>query len=163
MEAVRKSKNFSITISKYFDALRFAHFDCILFFNFMDVPKFIEYCPDTPNRIALLVDDDYFKLRNEITCDYIGSESLVKIVMKIMEKPKKRETSSLKRFYSDCVDDKLFDCYSISKEYATKDEEKVIRINWFCKTFDVSSKNFKKVLEALCKDGVLTQECKLAY
>lgn len=41
MEAVRKSKNFSITISKYFDALRFAHFDCILFFNFMDVPKFI--------------------------------------------------------------------------------------------------------------------------
>lgn len=41
LEAVYKSKNYSITISRYFDAIRFADFDCIVFFSFKDVPKFI--------------------------------------------------------------------------------------------------------------------------
>lgn len=77
--------------------------------------------------------------------------------MKIMEKGKKKEQNSLKRFYSDCVDDKLFDCYSVSKEFTAKDEEKVIRINWFCKTYEITYKNFKKVVDALCKDGVLNK------
>ena len=62
----------------------------MVFFNFIDVPSFVEACPDAPHRVALLVDEDYFKIRNEITCDFIGSEQLAKVVMKVMEKPKKR-------------------------------------------------------------------------
>jgi len=53
--------------------------------------------------------------------------------MKIMEKNKKREQTNSRRFYSDCVDDKM-DMYSVSKMYADKNEEKVIRINSFCKS-----------------------------
>ena len=64
MESVYKSKNYQITISRYFDALRFAQFDSIVFYSFVDVPRFIESCPDTHHRLALLADDDYFKIRN---------------------------------------------------------------------------------------------------
>ena len=64
MQAVSKSKNYNITISRYFDAIRFANFDCIVFYSFFDVPKFIEYCPDAPHRLALLSDDDFYRIRN---------------------------------------------------------------------------------------------------
>ena len=56
-----------------------------------------------------------------------------KVVMKMVEKPAKKEEHSKKRFYADCIEDKLLDCYTISKQYAEKDEEKVLRVNSFCK------------------------------
>lgn len=40
----------------------------------------------------------------------------------MVEKPIKKEEQSKKRFYSDCIEDKLLDCYTISKQYAEKDE-----------------------------------------
>ena len=69
----------------------------------------------------------------------------------------------MKRFYSDCIDDKLLHCYSVSKQFAEKDEEKVIRISWFCQAYDVTPRVFKKVIDALCKCGVILKECKLVY
>lgn len=42
---------------------------------------------------------------------------LAKIVMKVMERPRKKETNTGRKFYSDCVDDKLLDMYSVSKNY----------------------------------------------
>lgn len=53
--------------------------------------------------------------------------------------------------------------YSVSKNYVEKNEEKVIRINWFCRTYDVGIKNFKKVIDALCKNKIVLKDCKLVY
>ena len=81
-----------------------------------------------------------------------------------MEKGKKKETTTNpKRFYSDYVEDKLFERYSVAKKYAEKDEEKVIRINWFCKNFDISLRTFKRVIDALCKAEILYKNCKLVF
>jgi hypothetical protein len=53
--------------------------------------------------------------------------------------------------------------YSVSKNYVEKNEEKVIRINWFCKTYDIGIKQFKKVIDGLCKNQIVTKDCKLVY
>ena len=54
----------------------------------------------------------------------VTDDNLQKIVMKMVEKTVRREEQSKKRFYSDYIEDKLLDCYTISKQYAEKDEEK---------------------------------------
>lgn len=90
LNVVYKSKNYEITVSKYIDALRFVHYDCIVFYNFIDVPHFVECCPSTDHRMTFLSEDDYFRLRNEITSEYITHESLTRIVMNIMEKWSKK-------------------------------------------------------------------------
>lgn len=81
---IRKSESYSITISKYFDALRFGEYDSIIFYSFTDVPKFMESSPDISHRLLLLVDDDYHIVRNSITSDHLTTVNLMKIVMKIM-------------------------------------------------------------------------------
>ena len=80
---------------------------------------------------------------------------LQKIVMRMVEKPIKKEEQSKKRFYSDCIEDKLLDCYTISKQYAEKDEEKVLRMNTFCKKYEISPKLFTKIIDALEKNGAI--------
>ena len=80
-----------------------------------------------------------------------------------MEKQKKKEGNSLKRFYSDCVDDKAFSRTSTAKKFAEKNEEKIIRIGWFCKNFDISAKNFKKVIDSLCWNGIILRVAKFVY
>jgi hypothetical protein len=77
--------------------------------------------------------NDYHNHRNTITSELVTPEYLQKVVMKMVEKPLKAPEHSKKRFYSDCIEDKLLDCYTISKQYAEKDEEKVIRVNTFCR------------------------------
>lgn len=89
LDTIYKSQNYNITISKYFDGLRFGNFDCVIFYSFTDVPKFLEYSPDINHRLLLLADDDYHIVRNNITSDHLTRINLMKIVMKIMEKPKK--------------------------------------------------------------------------
>lgn len=42
--------------------------------------------------------------------------------MHMVEKPIKKEEQSKKRCYSDFIDDKLLQCYTVSKQYAEKDE-----------------------------------------
>lgn len=64
LETIYKSRNNNVTISKYFDGLRLANFDSIIFYDFVDVPKFINSCPDIRHRVILLADDDYFAFRN---------------------------------------------------------------------------------------------------
>lgn len=51
----------------------------------------------------------------------------------MVEKSNKKEDQSRKRYYSDYIDEKIFDSYTVSKQYAEKDEEKVIRIATFCR------------------------------
>lgn len=64
METMYKSKNYNVTIGKYFDALRFANFDSVIFYDFVDVPRFVTSCADVRHRVILLADDDYFTFRN---------------------------------------------------------------------------------------------------
>ena len=75
----------------------------------------------------------------------------------------RREEQSKKRFYSDYIEDKLLDCYTISKQYAEKDEEKVIRINTFCRKHEISTKLFGKILDALEKNGVVGVNYRTIY
>ena len=65
----------------------------------------------------LLVDEDYFTLRNVITSDYLPIDNLQRVAIKLLEKPKKKEESSTyKRCYSQHINDKLLECFSTSKE-----------------------------------------------
>lgn len=61
------------------------------------------------------------------------------------------------------MEDKLLDCYTISKQYAEKDEEKVIRINTFCRKHEISTKLFGKILDALEKNGVIGVNYRTIY
>lgn len=55
----------------------------------------------------LLVEEDYCSLRNNLTSDFIPLDHLQKIMMKILEKPRKKENNGVKRCYSDHIDNKL--------------------------------------------------------
>ncbi len=90
-----------------------------------------------------------------ITADLVTEENLQKIVMKMVEKSSKKEDQCKKRYYSDYIDDKILDCYTISKQYAEKDEEKVIRIATFCRKHEISNKLFDRILDSLEKNGVV--------
>ena len=46
-------------------------------------------------------------------------------------------------------------CYSVCKQYAEKDEEKVIRMNAFCRKNQISSRLLTKVIDALQSNGVI--------
>lgn len=82
--------------------------------------------------------------------------------MKLLEKTRKKEPNSNRRFYSDYVDDKM-DMYSVSKMFAEKNEEKVIRINWFCKNNDITLKCFQRIVNGLVRANVVTRDCKLVF
>ena len=82
----------------------------------------MESAPDISHRLLLLSEEDYNIVRNNITSDHLTTINLMKVVMKIMEKPKQTETTSFKRFYSGAMDDRLLDRYSVYKEYAARDE-----------------------------------------
>lgn len=164
MSLVDKTEGYNITMTRYFDGLRFGDYDCVVFFAFTDVPKFLEYMPDTAHRLLMLVDDDYYIVRNNITSDHLTEANLTKVVMRAMEKPKKAEsTNSLKRYHSGYFEDGLLDTYTIAKEYIERDEEKVIRISWFCKTYEISTKVFNRVIDALDRNGVIENVCRLVY
>jgi hypothetical protein len=45
LDVVAKCTNFEVTISKYFDALRFGNFDSMVYYSFVDVPSFVGRCP----------------------------------------------------------------------------------------------------------------------
>ena len=123
----------------------------------------MEYVPDLSHRLLMLVDDDYYVVRNNITSDHLTTTNLMKIVMKIMEKNKKVDSTVYKRYYSGYMEDRLLDCYSICKEYAERDEEKVIRFNWFCKSHEITSKVLNRVLDALDKSNVIRTICRVIY
>jgi predicted kinase len=57
-----------------------------------------------------------------LTADFVTSDNLHKIVMRMVEKTMKKEEQTKKRYYSDYIEDKMLDCYTISKQYAEKDE-----------------------------------------
>ena len=132
-EVIRRINNSEITISKNTDFLRFCNFDIAIYFSFTDVIKFVESCFTVKDKLLIFSETDYHNNRNWITSEFVTPEYMQKVVMKMVEKPVKKEEHSKKRFYSDCIEDKLLDCYTISKQYAEKDEEKVIRVNSFCK------------------------------
>ncbi len=87
----------------------------------------------------------------------------MKIVMKIMEKPKKVESTVYKRFYSGYMEDQLLDTYTVTKEYVERDEEKVLKSNWFCKTHEISPRVLNRVLEDLDKNDVIKNLCKVVF
>ena len=58
-----------------------------------------------------------------ITSEFVTPDYLQRVVMKMVEKPLKKEENTKKRFFSDCIEDKLLDSYTLSKQYAEKDEE----------------------------------------
>ena len=89
--------------------------------------------------------------------------NLMKIVMKIMEKPKKVESAVYKRYYSGYMEDNLLDCYSIEKEYAERDEEKVVKVNYFCKTYDINMRTLNRVLDNLEENSVTKNLCRVVY
>ena len=116
LNLIEKTEGYQITMTRYFDGLRFGNYDCVVFFSFTDVPKFMEYMPDVSHRLLLLADDDYYMVRNNITSDHLTNSNLMKVVMRIMEKQKKPEANnSCKRFYSGYYEDGLLDTYTIAK------------------------------------------------
>ena len=44
-ELIKKASQSSITLSVYFDGLRFADFDAVIFYSFLEVGKFIDNAP----------------------------------------------------------------------------------------------------------------------
>ena len=112
-ELIKRINCCEITITKNTDFLRFCNFDIAIYYTFTDVIKFVESCFTTKDKLLMFSENDYHNYRN-----YITSEFLQKIVMRMVEKPVKREEQSKKRFFSDCIEDKLLDCYTISKQYA---------------------------------------------
>lgn len=67
-------------------------------------------------------ENDYHNYRNSITAEFVTLDYLQRVVMRMVEKAPKKEENSKKRFYSECIEDKFLDCYTISKQYAEKDE-----------------------------------------
>ena len=154
-EVIKKINNNDITITKNTDFLRFCNFDIAIYYSFTDVIKFVESCFTVKEKLLIFSETDFHNYRNWITSEFVTPEYLQKVVMKMVEKPIKKEENSKKRFYSDCIEDKLLDCYTISKQYAEKDEEKVLKVNSFCKKHEISSKLFGKIMTALEKNGVI--------
>lgn len=149
LSTINKAQNYNITITKYFDALRFGNYDCIIFHSFLDIPKFLNYCPDARERLLLLVDDDFHTVRNNITADHLTMPNLMKIVMRIMERPKTISSNTAKRYYSGVMEDQWLQCLSMNKCFFDKDEEKVIKINSFCKRYNISGRVLDRVIETL--------------
>lgn len=162
-ELIKRINNCEITITKNTDFLRFCNFDIAIYFSFTDVVKFVESCFTTKDKLLMFSETDYHNYRNAITSEFVTQEYLQKIVMRMVEKPLKKEENNKKRFYSDCIEDKLLDCYTISKQYAEKDEEKVLRMNTFCKKYKISPKLFTKILNALEKNGALAINYRTIY
>jgi hypothetical protein len=118
----------------------------VVFYNFTDGKKFVEYCPGTKNKLLLFDEDDYHNFRNSLTSDYLNDSTLQKHIVKIIEKVQKKDAQIKKRFYSDYIDDRMLNCYSISKQIIEKDEEKNLKINNFCKVNCVTVKNFMRII-----------------
>lgn len=148
-DLIKKINNCDITIAKNTDFLRFCNFDISIYYSFTDVIKFIESSFTTKEKLLLFEENDYHNYRNMITADLVTEENLQKIVMRMVEKSSKKEDQSKKRYYSDYIDDKIFESYTISKQYAEKDEEKVIRIATFCRKYEISNKLFDRILDSL--------------
>ena len=162
-ELIKRINNCEITITKNTDFLRFCNFDIAIYFSFTDVVKFVESCFTTKDKLLMFSETDYHNYRNAITSEFVTQEYLQKVVMRMVEKPVKKEENNKKRFYSDCIEDKLLDCYTISKQYAEKDEEKVLRMNTFCKKYEISPKLFTKILNALERNGALAINYRTIY
>ena len=154
-ELIKRINSCDITITKNTDFLRFCNFDIAIYYSFTDVIKFVESCFTTKDKLLMFSENDYYNFRNSITAEFVTQDYLQKIVMRMVEKPIRKEEQSKKRFYSDCIEDKLLDCYTISKQYAEKDEEKVLRINTFCKKYEISPKLFTKIIDALEKNSAV--------
>ena len=120
-EIIKKINNCEITITKNTDFLRFCNFDIAIYYSFTDVIKFVESCFTVKDKLLMFSETDYHNYRNQITSEFVTPEYLQKIVIKMVEKPPRKEEQNKKRFYSDCIEDKLLDCYTISKKYAEKD------------------------------------------
>jgi hypothetical protein len=121
-ELIKRINSCDITITKNTDFLRFCNFDIAIYYSFTDVIKFVESCFTTKDKLLMFSENDYYNFRNSITAEFVTQDYLQKIVMRMVEKPIRKEEQSKKRFYSDCIEDKLLDCYTISKQYAEKDE-----------------------------------------
>ena len=150
-------------ISTYSDILKFENFDLVVFYNFTDVKKFVECCPNAKNKLLLFDEDDYHNFRNSITADYLNNNTLQRHIVKIIEKQQKKDSQTKKRFYSDYVDDRILTNYSVSKQIIEKDEEKNIKINNFCKTNAISQKNFMRIIDGLVEIGMISINCRAIY
>ena len=121
-ELIKRINNCEITLAKNADFLRFCNFDIAIYWSFTDVVKFVESSFTTKEKLLLFEENDYHNYRNFITADFVTLDNLEKIVMKMVEKTVKKDEQSKKRFYSDFVDDKILDCFTVSKQFAEKDE-----------------------------------------
>lgn len=161
LEALKKIRSTSeVVISTYSDILKFENFDLVVFYNFTDVKKFVETCPNVKNKLLLFDEDDYHNFRNSMTSDYLNNSTLQKHIVKIIEKPQKKDNQTKKRFYSDYIDDRLMTNYSVSKQIIEKDEEKNIKINNFCKTNFLTQRNFMKIIDGLVEVGMISINCR---
>lgn len=116
VDTMRKLGSYEIVICKYYDFFRFGHFDLAIYYNFTDVAKFVDSCCTVDNKLLLLSEDDYHNTRNLITAELVTMDNLSAIVMRMVSKNIKKENIGRKRYYSGSIDDKLLDCYSISKQ-----------------------------------------------
>ena len=101
--------------------MKFASFDLVVYYSFTDVVRFVEGVFTAKEKLLLLADDDFHNLRNNITADFLQLDILQRIVMKIVERPIKKDQPSKKRFYAEIVDDNILDSYTVSKQVAERD------------------------------------------
>ena len=81
-----------------------------------------------------------------------------------MEKPRKKDDNQRRRFFSEFVESNaLLSCYSVTKQAIQKNEEKVLRINTFCRTNNVTLKSLYQILECMCSLDIVEKICKLTY
>ena len=125
--------------------------------------KFVESCPNIKNKLLLFDEDDYHNFRNSLTSDYLSNSTLQKNIVKIIEKPQKKDGQTKKRFYSDYIDDRMLNCYSVSKQIIEKDEEKNLKINAFCKANSLTIKNFMRIVDGLVEVGMISINCRAIY
>ncbi len=134
-----------------------------MFYNFTDVKKFIEYCPNVKNKLLLFDEDDYHNCRNQMTADYLNNSTLQRHIIKVIEKQQKKDSLAKKRFYSDYIDDRMLTNYSVSKQIIEKDEEKNIRISQFCRTNSLTQRNFMRIIDGLMEIGMIHINCRAVF
>ena len=124
-ELMKRVSNSDITISREMDWLKLCSFDIVIFYCFTDVPTFVESCFTAKEKLLLFAENDYHNSRNSLTTDITPITLLQRAVMLAVEKPTCPQEVTRKRCYSDYVDDCLLEPYTVSKQLAEKNEEKV--------------------------------------
>ena len=155
-ELMRRVNSSEITISREMDWLKLCPFDMVVYYCFTDVPMFVESCFTTKDKLLLFAENDYHNYRNGLTADLTPMALLQRAVMLAVEKPVRPQEVTRKRCYSDYVDDRLLEPYTVSKQLAEKNEEKVLRIQWFSKRHQLPVRLVNRILGALEQQQVIS-------